>query len=432
MLTREKITREELYEAVWKEPVQKVAASLGLSDVGLAKIAKKLRVPLPGRGYWARGPMARKVLKQSLPYVRPDFPTVFRSVQATAAEQQQKELDARQHLFEAGIVLPTVAVGTEECTRDPVIEASRPLLISSGLDADSLRKREACVDITVSPVMVDRAMQILHQVSGAFSRSGFELEVIPPILGSSGSPVASRTGVLILDCFVAFDLREAYQNVELPPPPPDPVAKTSRRRWEPERISLPPPKQYGKEGLGLLTLSILEPVEYRARYCWRDTKKHRVEECLNSFLLAVCDLARRRHEQSLQAERDRKERELQQEQDEAEKKRQSRRARRIFDLDSRLEDCLMASRIRDFVSRVRNEHSRNPGDAPAEAELEEWQTWATALAEELESVAIQTISKLRKPSKEEKNHTEHTSWREAQLLSELDLWQRRYIFGRHR
>jgi hypothetical protein len=36
------------------QPMQKLAKEYGISDVGLAKVCKKLYVPLPGRGYWAK------------------------------------------------------------------------------------------------------------------------------------------------------------------------------------------------------------------------------------------------------------------------------------------------------------------------------------------------------------------------------------------
>jgi len=36
--------REELYEMVWAKPVTKLAKSHGLSDVGFAKICRKLKV----------------------------------------------------------------------------------------------------------------------------------------------------------------------------------------------------------------------------------------------------------------------------------------------------------------------------------------------------------------------------------------------------
>jgi hypothetical protein len=60
--------REKLYQQVWSQPVQKVAKEYGMSNVALAKICRKLRVPLPGRGYWAKLAAGKTVaLRPSLP-----------------------------------------------------------------------------------------------------------------------------------------------------------------------------------------------------------------------------------------------------------------------------------------------------------------------------------------------------------------------------
>jgi hypothetical protein len=45
--------REEIYKAIWLEPIQHVAKKYNLSDVGLAKVCRRLNIPRPGRGYWA-------------------------------------------------------------------------------------------------------------------------------------------------------------------------------------------------------------------------------------------------------------------------------------------------------------------------------------------------------------------------------------------
>lgn len=45
--------RETIYAEIWLEPIQHVAKRYGISDVGLAKVCKKLKIPRPGRGYWA-------------------------------------------------------------------------------------------------------------------------------------------------------------------------------------------------------------------------------------------------------------------------------------------------------------------------------------------------------------------------------------------
>lgn len=48
------LTREELFNQVWDRPMTKVAAHYGISGVALKKICDKHRIPVPGRGYWAK------------------------------------------------------------------------------------------------------------------------------------------------------------------------------------------------------------------------------------------------------------------------------------------------------------------------------------------------------------------------------------------
>ena len=49
-----RLTREELYEQVWKTPMRLLARSYGISDVGLAKVCKRYKIPRPSLGYWAK------------------------------------------------------------------------------------------------------------------------------------------------------------------------------------------------------------------------------------------------------------------------------------------------------------------------------------------------------------------------------------------
>lgn len=46
--------REKLYKEVWEKPVSSVAKDYGVSDTAIAKACRKLNVPLPPRGYWAK------------------------------------------------------------------------------------------------------------------------------------------------------------------------------------------------------------------------------------------------------------------------------------------------------------------------------------------------------------------------------------------
>jgi hypothetical protein len=45
---------KDLYEKVWSAPMGTVAKEFGVSDVALAKTCRKLHIPVPGRGYWAK------------------------------------------------------------------------------------------------------------------------------------------------------------------------------------------------------------------------------------------------------------------------------------------------------------------------------------------------------------------------------------------
>lgn len=58
--------RATLYEQVWSQPVQEVAKSYGISGVRLGKVCRKLQVPVPPRGYWARVQNGYSVAKPPL------------------------------------------------------------------------------------------------------------------------------------------------------------------------------------------------------------------------------------------------------------------------------------------------------------------------------------------------------------------------------
>lgn len=61
------VSREALYEGVWTDAVTVVAPRYGLSDVGLVKTCKKLGIPVPPRGYWAKVKAGRRTRKVPLP-----------------------------------------------------------------------------------------------------------------------------------------------------------------------------------------------------------------------------------------------------------------------------------------------------------------------------------------------------------------------------
>lgn len=65
------ISREKLYEEVWAEPMLEVAQRYQVSSSFLARICRRLRVPCPPRGYWAKKAAGLKPRTPPLPNPEP-------------------------------------------------------------------------------------------------------------------------------------------------------------------------------------------------------------------------------------------------------------------------------------------------------------------------------------------------------------------------
>jgi hypothetical protein len=65
------VTREQLYEAVWAQPMTVVATRFEVSANYLARVCHHLNVPHPVRGYWAKLSFGKKAKRPALPDARP-------------------------------------------------------------------------------------------------------------------------------------------------------------------------------------------------------------------------------------------------------------------------------------------------------------------------------------------------------------------------
>lgn len=62
-----RLDRRTLFERVWTVPVEQLASEWGFSGRGLAKACKRLRIPVPPRGYWARVAAGQRPRRPQLP-----------------------------------------------------------------------------------------------------------------------------------------------------------------------------------------------------------------------------------------------------------------------------------------------------------------------------------------------------------------------------
>lgn len=429
MLNKEKITREELYEAVWSEPIHQLSKALGISDVGLAKVCKKLNVPVPGRGYWAKSRATRKLLRISLPFLEIGQPTEHRITQAHCGEAERWTRETLQRLAGEGVAVPTLGANTRDPEFHPLLAQYRGMLEQEGLNAVRLRATQPCLAINVSPSLLERALKIFQDLFSAFERKGYQFEVLPPDNGQSSygyrASKPSRTVVKILGVNVAFELGEDYNTVRVPIPPPS----SNRRPMAYEETPMP---EYLYEGTGRLMLAITEPYARGIRVSWKDGIRIRIEDHLDAIMLSAVTLAERAHRDQLERER------LQMNAQEAralaaaKAAEEEKLAQHLFDLDSRIRDCQRAEQIRVFLQKARLRRAGCGEQAMPNAELKAWFDWAESLADELESSALGTLLDFRKPPELSSSTRQGRDSEdlESRLHHQVDLWQRRYIYRR--
>lgn len=111
------LTREQLYEAVWAEPMSVLAPKYEFSDVGLAKVCRKMKIPLPGRGYWRQKEVGQKVRRPPLRKLPPGLEASlgevqFRRSSSNSGTGEPEGPVAEQQRFEAiaenKVVVPEV------------------------------------------------------------------------------------------------------------------------------------------------------------------------------------------------------------------------------------------------------------------------------------------------------------------------------------
>jgi len=61
------LTRKELYDLVWAEPLSRLAKKYKISDNGLRKICKSMIIPIPAMGHWQKIQYGKQVIVTRLP-----------------------------------------------------------------------------------------------------------------------------------------------------------------------------------------------------------------------------------------------------------------------------------------------------------------------------------------------------------------------------
>jgi len=65
------LSRQELYELVWSEPLTSIIKRFGLTDFFIRRVCKEMVIPLPGPGYWSK-------IKHDKPVERDELPSGYK------------------------------------------------------------------------------------------------------------------------------------------------------------------------------------------------------------------------------------------------------------------------------------------------------------------------------------------------------------------
>lgn len=177
---REEYDRALLLDEVWAEPVTLVALRYGLSDVGLKKLCRRLQVPTPVRGHWAKVKCGRGIPpKPRLKAYNGDPRYLLKPLKVHRPRSETTELvDERLAAVVAYEQDPAhlIKVPTRGTRWHPLVAATRDAFQTSYKDSRGLPLPAGKgLNIAVSPEQHLRALRIANALVRALEKRGFSL-----------------------------------------------------------------------------------------------------------------------------------------------------------------------------------------------------------------------------------------------------------------
>lgn len=350
------ITRQVIYDLVWKEPLTHLSKKFGLSDQGLAKLCKREQIPRPAQGYW------NKLAAGKPTGTKPALPVDARCADAVVfriAAASRSPTTPREEVDQLKVDLPHIRVGERLANPHPVV-------------AERIAFRDA--EVREGKKRYDYSAEVWKQISSLDSAERRLLRILDAIckgLETRGAAVGENDrGELVATIGqdkIAFQLRYRMKQVKIPIDPAD---------WRSKLRG----KDAFRRGLELTDELICEiktwmPAGFRRN--WREGARCRLEEqagdVVATMLVAFPVLAARREEREEQG-RQFKIREEQRRQHEERQRLNRNRFRRLAEL---AEASREAALVRDFVAALR--------DADLDREkmiddmtVEQWLDWIDA------------------------------------------------------
>ena len=173
------MTRQELFEWIWREPAKKVAEQMGVPPVVLRRYCRKMNIPTPSTGYWSKLKFGKSVEIPALPEFTEELPSVEKGL---GKGKDDVFLDPRQRIqYELQQLDPTIFVVPE------ILYAKDPLVIDTKeyyrgkKNAKYLNKNpfkseiEGPLGIQVEMENLDRALRVFATVIQVLKIRGHQI-----------------------------------------------------------------------------------------------------------------------------------------------------------------------------------------------------------------------------------------------------------------
>jgi hypothetical protein len=381
------VTREELYDQVWREPMTRLAKRYGVSDVALGKTCRKLNVPVPPRGHWAKLQHGKPSPRTPLPPAHPKAAQVADITASPRVGTTKVEPVVAAAIEAEGRPENRVVVAERLTNPHPTVRATAAALAGAQVDAYGMitprflpeaARDPAPLSIRVGPAMRVRALRVADALLKALDARGHKLDPgtrPDPRQGGRGRAPA----VIVEGERITFLIEEKADRHDHVPTAAE-LAEMKRWSWR-----TPPKWDYVPSGKLSLRIDVGIYLADRIRKRWSDGRGGAIGDNLNEIIVAFVEVGaalRRHREEEARKEAERQERARQRQ--EAERRGKVEEARRK-DLEGRAEAWSRAEAVRRFVAEVER-RARTEGGTPS-PELLEWLVWARAHAERLDPLA---------------------------------------------
>lgn len=170
------VSREDLYELVWSEPMIKVAEKFNVSGSYMARVCSTLNVPRPQLGYWAKLAVGKATEKPPLPEAQPgDQLSWSQGGELQAPRRPQLEaLPARPKRKR----VPHPVTGIHGLIRDTKENYDTGYKVDEGQHLRPYKR--LMVDVIASRAGLDKALAFANDLFNAFESAGHRVLISSP------------------------------------------------------------------------------------------------------------------------------------------------------------------------------------------------------------------------------------------------------------